>query len=74
MRPAWAASVLATMINPDVSRSRRCTIPGRGTPAMPPYSVSRARSALTIVPLQCPGDGWTTSPAGLLTTSTSGSS
>ena len=36
MTPAWAASLRATMSSPDVSRSRRWTIPGRATPAMPP--------------------------------------
>ena len=42
---AWAASFLATISRPLVSRSRRWTIPGRRTPAMPPYSRAPAGRA-----------------------------
>ncbi len=40
MTPAWAASLRATMSRPDVSRSRRWTMPGRATPAMPAVVVA----------------------------------
>ena len=60
---------------PEVSRSSRCTIPGRLTP---PASLqprpTRPSSAFTSVPLQFPRRGCTTSPFGLLTTSRSSSS
>ena len=52
----WARSVLATIMSPEVSRSSRCTMPGR--PAAPPDSVvPRATSALTRVSSQWPGAG-----------------
>ena len=46
-----AASCLATISSPLVSRSSRWTMPGRATPAMPPYSAppARASRALTSV-------------------------
>src|SRR6266853_518562 len=63
---AWASSLFATTINPDVSLSRRWTMPGRLTPPMPArLSPQWARSALTSVRSRFPGAGWTTSPAGL---------
>ena len=56
---ACAASVRATMSSPLVSRSRRWTMPGRCTPAMPAgaRSAPRPRSAFTSVPASWPGDG-----------------
>src|SRR5436190_3489816 len=76
MIDACAASWRATISRPLVSRSRRCTIPGRWTPAMPPHVEPSpcASSALTKVPPLCPGDGWTTRPAGLSRISRSSSS
>ena len=59
IRLACAASFLATISRPLVSRSRRCTIPGRSTPAIPPNRSPRASSALTSVPSAWPGAGWT---------------
>src|SRR5579862_9606593 len=56
----------ATTISPDVSRSRRCTIPGRSGSSPP--STSYASRPCTSVPRAWPGAGWTTSPAGLSTT------
>ena len=51
MIEAWAESRRATISSPLVSRSRRCTMPGRWTPAIPPQAVPSAcaRSALTSV-------------------------
>jgi hypothetical protein len=67
-RPWWAASFLATTSRPDVSLSRRWTIPGRLTPPTPDRLSPQWRiSALTSVPAAWPGAGWTTSPAGLST-------
>ena len=68
--------VRATISSPLVSRSRRWTMPGRWTPAMPPNPAppSRPRRALTSVPPLWPGDGWTTSPAALSMISRSASS
>ena len=71
-----AASCLATISSPLVSRSRRWTIPGLMTPAIPPNSSAppRASSALTSVSPAWPGEGWTTRPAGLSMMSMSASS
>ena len=44
MRLCWAASCLATMMSPLVSRSSRWTMPGRWTPAMPPKSSPPGRA------------------------------
>ena len=62
----WVGSSRATTSSPDVSRSRRCTIPGRSASSPPP---ARPASAWTSVPVACPRAGWTTTPAGLSTTS-----
>ena len=56
----------ATTMRPLVSLSNRCTMPARGTCSA---CASRPSKALSKVPLQLPGAGCTTSPAGLLTTS-----
>src|SRR5690606_24058923 len=66
-----ACSVRATTITPDVSLSRRCTMPARGTAAS---AGSRNSRALTRVPLWLPAPGCTTRPAGLSMTRTSASS
>ncbi len=62
-------------MQPDVSLSRRCTIPGRSTP---PIEARRPwqwwSSALTRVPVRFPAAGWTTRPVDLLSTSNSSSS
>jgi hypothetical protein len=70
-RSVCASSVLATTIRPLVSLSSRCTMPARGTASMPGTWWS---SAFISVPLQLPLPGWTTSPAGLLMTSSVSSS
>src|ERR671924_1680841 len=51
--------------SPDVSRSSRWTIPGRSSS---PPAAPWARTPWTSVPVAWPGDGWTTTPAGLSTT------
>ena len=58
---AYACSVFATTSSPDVSRSRRCTIPRRSS--SPPAATPT--SPCTSVPVSWPGAGWTTRPAGL---------
>ena len=69
----WARSVLATTMSPEVSRSSRCTMPGR--PSAPPDRVvPRATSAFTSVSSQWPGAGCTTRPAGLSITARCSSS
>ena len=65
---------LATTMTPEVSWSRRCTMPGRATPPMPPREGQWWRRAFTRVPVRCPGAGCTTSPAGLSMAMTSSSS
>ena len=69
-----ARSVLATSSSPDVSLSRRWTMPSRSSPPTSDSGPPRPLSAFTSVPLQLPGAGCTTIPAGLSTTSTSSSS
>ena len=69
-----ARSVLATSSSPDVSLSSRWTIPSRSSPPTSDSGPPRPLSAFTSVPLQLPGAGCTTIPAGLSTTSTSSSS
>ena len=60
-----ASSSLATTSSPEVSRSRRWTMPARcGSP--PP--AARPRSASASVGPVWPGAGWVTRPAGLSTT------
>ena len=72
---SWCArSCLATTITPEVPLSSRCTMPGRCSPPMPLRSLTWCSSAWTSVPDACPAPGCTTSPAGLLTTTTSESS
>ena len=69
---AWTASDRATTSSPDVSRSSRCTMPGaRRGPRRPPRGPA---SACASVPWRCPRAGWTTTPAGLSTTSRCSSS
>ncbi len=65
------ARLRATTISPVVSLSSRCTMPARGRFAA---CGSRASSPLRSVPLQFPGAGCTTSPAGLFSTSRCASS
>ena len=69
-----ARSVFATSSSPDVSLSRRWTIPARSSPLSPASAPPRPLSAFTSVPLQLPGAGCTTIPAGLSTTITCSSS
>ena len=66
-----ASSERATTSSPDVSRSRRCTIPGRSSS---PPAASSASRPWTSVPVSWPAPGWTTTPAGLSTTSRCSSS
>ena len=64
--PRWAASDLATRIRPEVSRSSRCTIPGRSTPPTPLRPPAQwASSACTRVFPPVPAPGWTIIPAAL---------
>ena len=71
----WAWSCRATRIAPLVSRSKRCTMPGRsGPPLLLRLGPKWNCSALTSVPDQCPRAGCTTMPGGLLTTTRSSSS
>ena len=55
----------ATSITPEVSISRRCTIPGRSAPPTPAISGNRANRPFTRVPLGRPAPGCTARPAGL---------
>ena len=59
-RRRCASSERATTRSPDVSRSRRWTIPGRS--ASSPPATACARSPWTSVPLAWPRDGWTDDP------------
>src|SRR5437868_7022795 len=59
---------------PEVPLSRRWTTPGRAAPPTADQAPPRPRRAWTRVPVWCPGAGWTTIPAGLLTTAMSSSS
>ena len=61
--PRGPASVLATTSRPDVSRSRRCTIPARSGSAPP---AARPRSASARVGPRCPGAGCVDQPGGLV--------
>src|SRR5262249_17765569 len=62
----WCArSVFATSRTPEVSRSSRCTMPGRSSPPTPSRSRTWWSRALTSVPEGWPGAGCTTRPAGL---------
>ena len=70
---SYAAEVRATTRRPLVSRSSRCTIPGRAGSPTEAISGKRASSPCTRVPCACPAPGCTTSPAGLFTTTTSSS-
>ena len=63
---SYASGERATTIKPDVSRSRRWTMPARSSSSPP--SAPASASACASVPLACPGPGWTTTPAGLSTT------
>src|SRR5215207_3799703 len=67
---SYAGAERATSMSPLVSRSRRCTMPGRAGSPTPDSSGKRCRSPFTSVPPGCPAPGCTTSPAGLLTTIT----
>ena len=66
-----ASSERATTSRPEVSRSSRCTMPGRSSS---PPAASCASSPCTSVPVAWPAPGWTTTPAGLSTTSRCSSS
>ena len=68
-RPSYASSLFETTISPDVSRSRRWTIPGRS--GSPP---ARPGIPCASVPVAWPAPGCTTSPAGLSTTARCSSS
>ena len=63
----------ATTMTPEVSLSRRWTIPGRSSGPTPAISGKRARRALTSVPSLFPAPGWTTRPEGLSRTTISSS-
>src|SRR5512143_1835590 len=63
-----AVSLLAATRRPEVSRSRRCTMPGLSTPPIPERASARDRRTWTRVPAACPGAGCTTIPAGFSTT------
>src|SRR2546423_6488749 len=65
---SYARGDRATSMSPLVSRSRRCTMPGRAGSPTSESSGNRSSSPFTSVPPACPAPGWTTSPAGLLTT------
>src|SRR6266545_876757 len=69
-----ARSLFATTSRPEVSRSSRCTMPGR--PSVDPLdsSVPRPTSTFTSESFQWPGPGCTTSPAGLSSTARCSSS
>ncbi len=69
-----ALAFFAATITPEVFLSNRCTIPGRITPLIWERSLQWKRSAFTRVPESIPAPGWTTIPAGLLTTTIHGSS
>src|SRR3954464_15251574 len=59
MSEAWAASWRATIRRPLVSRSRRWTMPGRRTPAIPPNDGPwLPRRGFTRVPSAWPAGGW----------------
>ena len=62
----------ATRMTPLVSRSRRWTIPVRGTAAALTRGPNWNCKAPATIPA-CPCAGWTTMPAGLLTTTSSSS-
>lgn len=71
----WCApSFLAMTRQPDVSLSRRWTMPGRSTPPMPERSPQWWSRAFTMVPSGLPAAGCTTMPLSLLMTTTSSSS
>src|SRR5882672_2783442 len=61
--PSYARSVLATTIRPEVSLSRRWTIPGRPAPAAGASGILTPRAS-TNVPERLPGAGCTTTPGG----------
>ena len=61
--PAWASSVRATIIRPEVSLSSRWTMPGRTGSEPPPR---RSPSASTRVLPRWPGAAWTTRPGRLV--------
>src|SRR6266545_8347613 len=65
---SYARAERATSMSPLVSRSRRCTMPGRAGSPTSDSSGNRCRRPFTSVPPGCPAPGCTTSPAGLLTT------
>ena len=66
-----ASSERATTSSPEVSRSRRWTMPG---PLRSSPPATMPASASTSVPVARPAPGWTTRPAGLSTTSECSSS
>ena len=69
--PAIAARVRATTISPEVSLSSRCTMPARGSDAGAGVAMQQAIEHRAA---QLPAAGCTTSPAGLLITSSVSSS
>ncbi len=62
-RARCASSVRATIMRPEVSLSRRWTMPGRSGSSPPPRS---SPSTSTSVSPRCPGAAWTTRPGGLV--------
>ena len=72
--PSYAAWVLASTSSPEVSLSRRWTIPGRRAPPTPAISGAWASAAAASVPSMRPRRDGSTMPAGLSTTSTCASS
>ena len=60
----WTASDLATTSSPEVSRSRRWTMPGAPRAPSPPRRGPRAPGR--ACPSRWPGAGWTTTPGGLV--------
>src|SRR5581483_8590236 len=73
-RDSYAPAVRATTRSPEVSLSRRCTMPGRSAAPTPASSGWPASRPWTRVAVALPAPGWTTSPAGLSTTITASSS
>src|SRR5256885_1386888 len=61
---SYARDDRATSMSPLVSRSRRCTMPGRAGPPTSESSGNRPSNPFPSGPPGCPAPGWTTSPPG----------
>src|SRR3989440_6243760 len=70
---SYARGDRATSMSPLVSRSRRCTMPGRAGSPTSESSGNRSSNPFRGVPPGWRARGWTRSPAGLLTTTRSSS-